>query len=284
MLAAQLHRTGRSAFAALLALAALAFAARSLAAQAAVALPADSKIALDSSPRHQEWAAVKAGARVVHTYVVYPQAAGKATAVVLIHENRGLSDWVRTVADRLAAEGYIALAPDLLSGAAPGGGRTSDFPTGDAAREAIYKLPPAQVMTDLDAVADYAAKLPAANGKVTVAGFCWGGGQSFRFANHYPALAAAFVFYGTGPDTAEGTAGIHAPVYGFYGGNDARVTATVPKSAELMKAAGKTFDPVTYDGAGHGFMRSGEEPNAAPADRQAREQAWQRWLKTLGSL
>lgn len=260
--------------------------APALAAQTDAKPPAGDPAAarLESSPRHHEWVAIKAGDRTVHTYVVYPEKAGKATAVVVIHENRGLNDWARSVADQLGEEGYIALAPDLLSGSAPGGGKTSDFATSDAAREGISKLPPAQVMSDLDAVADYAAKIPAANGKVAVGGFCWGGAQTFRFANHRKGLAAAFPFYGTGPDAPEGVAGIAAPVYGFYGGNDARVNATIPKSEELMKAAGKTYEPVIYEGAGHGFMRSGEAPDASEADRQAREKGWKRWLELLGKL
>ena len=123
---------------------------------------------LEDSPRHQEWVQVKQGERIVHAYLVYPEVSHKALAVVVIHENRGLTDWVRSVADQLAEAGYIAIAPDLLSGTAPGGGKTSDFPSGDAAREAIGKLPPDQVTADLNAVADYVAKLPAANGKVAV--------------------------------------------------------------------------------------------------------------------
>ncbi len=236
---------------------------------------------LEKSPRHHEWVAVKYGDRTVHAFLAFPEVSGKAPAVVVIHENRGLTDWVRGVADQLAEAGYIAIAPDLLSGMAPGGGKTSDFPNSDAAREGIYKLTPEQVTADLNAVADYVAKLPAANGKVAVAGFCWGGAQTFRFATERADLAAAFVFYGTGPDSAEAIARIKSPVFGFYGGDDARVNATIPKSAELLKAAGKTFEPVTYDGAGHGFMRSGEEPEASEANRKAREEAWKRWKALL---
>lgn len=239
---------------------------------------------LEKSPRHQEWAAVKHGERTVHAFLVFPEVKNKALAVVVIHENRGLTDWVRSVADQLAEAGYIAIAPDLLSGTAPNGGKTSDFPSGDAAREAISSLPPDQVTADLNAVADYAAKLPACNGKVTVAGFCWGGRQSFRFATNRPELKAAFVFYGTGPESKDDFAKIKCPVYGFYGGNDARVNATIPQSAEFMKAAAKNFEPVTYEGAGHGFMRSGEEPNAAAANKQARDQAWSRWQELLKKL
>lgn len=236
---------------------------------------------LEASPRHHEWVQVKHGDRTVHSFVVYPEVKNKATSVIVIHENQGLTDWVRSVADQLASHGYIAIAPDLLSGTAPGGGKTSDFPSGDAAREAIYKLNPDTVTADLNAVAGYVKKLPAANGKVAVAGFCWGGSQSFRFAVNRNDLAAAFVFYGTGPDAVQG---VKVPVYGFYGGNDARVNATIPKSVELMKQAGVAYEPVTYEGAGHGFMRSGEAPDASEANKKARDEAWQRWLSLLKKL
>lgn len=228
---------------------------------------------LEKSPRHQEWVQVKNGDRTVHSFIVYPEVKHKATAVVVIHEIMGLTEWVRGVADQLAEAGYIAIAPDLLSGMGPGGGRTADIPA-DRVREAFAKLPPEQVTADLHAVSDYVIKLPAANGKLAVAGFCWGGSQTFRLATNRPDLASAFVFYGSGPDKKEDIARIKARVYGFYGGNDARVNATIPTSEALMKEAGKFYEPVIYDGAGHGFMRSGEQPDAQEANRKAREQAW----------
>jgi carboxymethylenebutenolidase len=241
----------------------------------------ESKARLDKSPRHHEWVEIKQANRNVHTFVVFPEIKEKATAVVVIHENKGLTDWVRGVADQLAEAGYIAVAPDLLSGTAPGGGKTTDFKSVDDATKAIYALPPDQVTADLNAVADYAAKIPAANGKVAVAGFCWGGAQSFRFATNRDKLAAAFVFYGTGLETEDDARKIHCPVYGFYGGNDARVNATIPKSTAAMKKAGKTYEPVTYEGAGHGFMRAGEEAGANAANKKARDQGWVRWKELL---
>src|SRR5206468_7586330 len=114
----------------------------------------------------------------------------------------------------------------------------------DAATKGIYALPPDQVTADLNAVAAYATRIPAANGKVVAAGFCWGGGQTFRFATNNKEITAAFVFYGTGPDKVEDIARINCPVYGFYGGKDARVNATLSRSGELMKKAGKTFEPI----------------------------------------
>lgn len=239
---------------------------------------------IESSPRHQEWVKVRYGNRTVTSFLVYPETSRKATSVLVIHENRGLSDWVRAMADHLAEAGYIAIAPDLLSGQAPGGGNTADFADSDAARQAIYRLSPEQVSQDLKAVTDYVGKLPAANGKVVVAGFCWGGSQSFRLATNNSRLAAAFVFYGTPPRQDSALERINCPVYGFYGGNDERVSATIPETRRRMKQAGKTYEPVIYPGAGHGFMRSGETPGAQEGNKKAREEGWKRLLKLLKTI
>jgi len=237
---------------------------------------------LKKSPRHREWVTVKHDARAVQTFIVYPESKDKRPVVLIIHEIFGLTDWAQELADEVAEAGYVAVAPDLLSGMAPNGGRTSDFP-GDKAIEAINHLNPDQITADLNAAADHALKLPASNGKLFVVGFCWGGGQSFRFATNRPDLAAAFVFYGPPPDK-DVMARIKAPVYGFYAGNDQRIGATIPDAIANMKAAGKTFEPVTYDGAGHGFMRAGEAPDAKEADRKARADAWKRWKSLMERL
>jgi carboxymethylenebutenolidase len=242
------------------------------------------KARLEKSPRHLEWVQVKHGPRTVNCFVAYPEVKDKAPAVVVIHEIFGLTDWVRGVADQLAEAGYIAITPDLLSGAAPGGGGTAELGGGDAVRKAISSLPPDQITADLNAVTEYAVKLPACNGKVAVGGFCWGGTQTFRFATNNKEIKAAFVFYGSGPEEASDLARIGCPVHGFYGGNDARVNATIPRSTELMKQAGKSYEPVTYEGAGHGFMRAGEAPDAGAANKKAREAAWLRWKDLLKRL
>ncbi len=252
---------------------------------------------LAESPRHGEYVTIhEPGGRNLQAWVVYPEVKTKAPVVVMIHEIFGESDWFREMADELAAAGYIAVAPDLLSGlgptdavvaaagapdadhskmdmtpgapgsaykaAAPGG--TSAFPDQGAVVKAVTSLPDAQVTADLDAAADYGKHLPAASSKLFVAGFCWGGTKSFLFATHRHDLAAALVFYGTPPTAAQMTT-IHAPVYGFYAENDARVTSTVEGTTKDMKAAGKAYEPVIYPGAGHGFMRAGEAPASVSA-------------------
>jgi carboxymethylenebutenolidase len=241
------------------------------------------KTKLEKSPRHSEWVRLKHGSREVQCFVVYPEVKDKATAIVLIHEIFGLSDWAREMADELAAEGYIVVAPDLLSGMGPKGGGIDDFADQSAVTKAVSMLPDEQVTADLNAAVDYAAKIPACNGKVVSAGFCWGGGQSFSFATNNKDLKAAFVFYGMPPDAGD-MAKINCPVYGFYAGNDARITATVPTATAQMKAASKTYEPVIYDGAGHGFMRAGEAPGASDANEKAREAGFQRLLDLLKKI
>jgi carboxymethylenebutenolidase len=240
------------------------------------------KARLDASPRHHEYVSLKSGSRTVQAFVVYPEVKTKAPVVILIHEIFGLTDWAKEMADELAGQGFIVVAPDLLSGQGPKGGGWSEFPSQDAAVKAVSGLDPDAVNADLDAAADYAKKIPAGNGKIAVTGFCWGGGKSSAFAAHRKDLSAAFVFYGPGP--ADVTT-ITAPVYGFYGGNDARIDATIPATTAAMKAAGKKYDPVTYEGAGHGFMRAGEDPtNTVPGNKTAREQGFARLVALLKAL
>ena len=239
------------------------------------------KARLDKSPRHSEWVKLKHGDREVNCFITYPEVSTKATAVVVIHEIFGLTDWAKSVTDELAEAGYIAIAPDLLW--TTNGGTEEIVKSGGNVGQKIQSLPPDQITADLNAAADYVAKLPAANGKIAVAGFCWGGGQSFRFAANNKDVKAAFVFYGT-PPVADDIKKISSPVYGFYGGNDARVTATVPSATDAMKAAGKTYEPVTYDGAGHGFMRGGEDPTSNAANKKAHDDAWTRWKDLLKKI
>lgn len=276
------------------------------------------KATLAKSPRHGEFVTIKeAGGRNLQAWVVYPEIKEKAPVVVMIHEIFGLSDWAREMADEVAGAGYIVVEPDLLSGFGPVAattpptgapdiatmdhshmqgqgntgaayapmqpGGTGAFPDQGAVTHAVSTLDAGVVTSDLDAVADYGKKLPAANGKLYVAGFCWGGGKTFLFATHRHDLSGAFVFYGP-PPPADQMKNITAPVYGFYAGNDARITATVPQTTTDMKAAGKTYDPVAYDGAGHGFMRAGEAPDASAENTAARQAGFHRLIEKLGGV
>ena len=239
------------------------------------------KTMLDASPRKKEWIAVKNGARTVDAFVAQPQATAKAPGIIVIHEIFGMTDWVQSVTDEFAAAGWVAIAPDLLSGMTPDGKPARNLAMNDAGGM-IRSLPPDQITADLNACFDYLKGRPSCNGKVAVVGFSWGGSQCFRFATNRKDLSAAFVFYGSGPDAAD-LPRIQAPVYGFYGGSDARIGASVPPTQEQMKAANKVFEPVTYEGAGHGFMRSGADPSGSEADKKAREATWVRLKSLVGT-
>lgn len=248
---------------------------------AAVAVSAQdwAKQRLDQSPRHREWVTVNHGNRSVNTLIVYPEAKTKTPVILVIHEIFGMTDWVQEVSDEFAAAGYIAIAPDLLSGMGTNGAGSKSFDQ-DGAIQAVSHLDSDQITADLNAVADYALKLPAASGKLFVTGFCWGGGQSFRFATNRKGLASAFVFYGPPPDK-DALARINTPVYGFYGGSDSRIDATIPSTREEMKGSGKMYEPVIYEGAGHGFMRAGEAPDATEANKKARDESWERLKQVM---
>ena len=241
------------------------------------------KARLEQSPRHLEWVTLKHGDRQVRCFLGFPEAKGKATAVVLIHEIFGLTDWVRGMVDQFAAAGYIAIAPDFLSGTGPNGGGTETLGGPDGARAKIQGLPQAQIDADLDAAVKHVRALDACSGKVVVGGFCWGGAKTFLYATHNPAIAAGLVFYGSGPEAAA-VSRIKAPIYGFYAENDARINAGLPATEQAMKAAQRFFDPVTYAGAGHGFMRAGEDPAGSDANKRARAEAWTRLQAILGRL
>jgi carboxymethylenebutenolidase len=183
------------------------------------------------------------------------------------------------VADRLAADGFIAVAPDFLSGKGPGGGGSDSVKSRDDVVKLVRTLTPDEVKAGLDAARDYATKLPAANGKSATLGFCWGGGQSFAYATEQPDLDAAVVYYGTAPSDPAAYARIHAPVLGLYGGDDERVGATIPTAEAEMKRLGKTYEPNVYEGAGHGFLR--QQDGRDGANLRATQQAWPRTIAFL---
>lgn len=248
--------------------------------QQAGGLPPSNTTAADrlaASPRHGEWATIKVGASdSVVAWVVFPERRDKAPVVVVIHENTGLTTWARGVADQLAAEGFIAIAPELLTMRRKGN-LTSQW-TPDSGRAAIGTLTNDEVQASLDAVARYGMGLPAAAPRYGVVGYCWGGARSFLHAVHSPNLAAAVVYYGS-PPPADQLAAIRAPVLGLYGGNDARINATIPATDSAMKALGKSYEHHIFDGAGHGFLRAQEGQEGA--NLRATQAAWPRTIAFL---
>jgi carboxymethylenebutenolidase len=230
------------------------------------------KARLNATPRHGEYATVSLpGGGNLRSWVSYPERKDKAPVVIVIHEIFGLTDWIRAVADQLAADGYIAIAPDLLTGKGPGGGGTEAYASRDDVVAGVRGLTPDEVVARLDAVRAFGAALPASNGKTATVGYCWGGATSFTYATRQPALDAAVVYYGGSPD-ASALAAIKAPVLGLYGEDDARVNATVPPAEAEMKKLGKVFETHTYAGAGHGFLRA--QSGREGANLKATEQAW----------
>lgn len=243
------------------------------------AIPASSTTAAErvaKSPRHAEWVTIKVGASdSVMAWVVYPERKEKAPVVIAIHENTGINTWTRGVADQLAADGFIGIAPDLTTMQ-----RTGDLtadPTPDAGRAAIRNVTPEMANAMIDAVAKYAMALPAAAPRYGIIGFCWGGARSFHHATHAPSLGASVVFYGS-PPTDEQMANINAPVLGLYGGSDARINATIPATDSTMKRLGKSYEHHIFEGAGHGFLRGQDN---SPANLQASKEAWPKTIAFL---
>jgi carboxymethylenebutenolidase len=231
---------------------------------------------LNTSPRHGEWVdvAMSGSSTPIRSWVVYPERATNAPVVIVIQEIYGLTDWIRGVADQLAADGFIAIAPDLLSGMGPGGGGTAAYPNRDAVVAGVRGLTPEESMRRLDAVFAYARSIPSASDNIGVVGYCWGGGTSFAYAAHQPELDAAVVYYGTSPSAPEAYGRIRAPVLGLYGEDDARVNATIAPAQAAM--AGKTYEVEIYPGAGHGFLRA--QADREGANMRATQAAWPRTI------
>ena len=235
--------------------------------------------ALNHTPRHGEYIDIAVpGDVTLRAWVSYPERPDKAGVVILIHEIFGLSDWIRGVADQLAAEGFIAVVPDLVTGLGPNGGGTESAASRDSVVAMVRRITRDMGARRLDAVRAWATKEPAANGRVGTVGFCWGGGWSFSVATMPGPLDAAVVYYGTSPDSAAVTQ-LHAPVLGFYGGDDARVNATIPPAERVAKAAKKSYEAVVLEGAGHGFLR--QQTGRDGANLRATQQAWPRTVAFL---
>ena len=262
-----------AAVAGILVISLVSFAALSLSAAAQSNLPASGDTAsarLESSPRHGEWVDIDSHGDQVQAYVVYPERSDSAPVVVVIHEIYGLNDWARAVADQLAAEGFIAIAPDMLTGKGPNGGGSSSVDQ-QGAVGLMRSLDSPEIIRRLNMAAQYATALPAATGRFGVIGFCWGGSASFNFATARDDLGAAAVYYGTSPSN-EALRRVRAPVMGFYGGDDQRVNATVEPAKAEMDRLGRRYEPHIYEGAGHGFLRAQNDRDGA--NMGATEQAW----------
>jgi carboxymethylenebutenolidase len=248
--------------------------------QQAAAIPASGQTAaarIAASPRHGEWVSIKVGATdSVMAWVVYPERAQKAPVVIAIHENTGINVWTRSVADQLAAEGFIGIAPDLTTMGKTG---PVEEVTADIGRQLIQRVTPEFANAAIDAVAKYGMSLPAALPKYGIIGFCWGGARSFSHATHSPSLGASVVFYGS-PPNAEQMASIKAPVLGLYGGADARINATIPATDSTMKRLGKSYEYHIFEGAGHGFLRGQEN---SEANLKASQEAWPKMVSFLKS-
>jgi len=248
---------------------------------ASVAFSAATARCEEPTSRQTEWVEIKsAGDRAIRALVARPESPVSATVVVLLHEDRGLTNWERRLADQLATAGYLTIAPDLLSDVVAKGSGTDSFDTVAAARAALYDIKADQIASQLDAVCDYASKLSGGDKRIVVVGFGWGGGQAFLYASHNPRLAATAVFYGAAP-TAEQVKQIQSPVYGFYAENDTRITGEITKVRSQMAEAERYFEGVTYAGAKAGFFRTGEAKDASPADLKARSEAWSRLIEIL---
>ncbi len=238
---------------------------------------------LAASPRHGEYQMIKTGpSDSVLAWVVYPQRRTNAPVVVVIHEIYGLSTWIRGVADQLAADGYIAIAPDLLTGKVEH--IQGDTVAAQAATAAIRNIKPEDYQRQLEAVANWGMNLPSAQKKYGIVGFCWGGSASFAHALLSPkGLAAAVVYYGSiTPAQYSQVKNVKVPVLGLYGGSDQRIGATIPATDSVMKADGKTYDPHTFEGAGHGFLRQRNDPQSgAPIDANVKASG-QAWPLTIG--
>ncbi|MDA9129041.1 dienelactone hydrolase family protein [Candidatus Gracilibacteria bacterium] len=236
---------------------------------------------LSDSPRHQEWVEIDNDGKTIHAFVVYPENKTKSSAVIMIHENKGLNDWARSMADQVAAEGYIVVAPDLLSSFDDEREMTSDFDSPDDATQALYTLDQQDIDSDLAAVSAYAQSIESYNGNLVSAGFCWGGAQSFNMAAQDDDLKASLVFYGTPPEDESAYSEIDIPVYGFYGENDERINSTIAATEENMSENGKIYEYEIYPGAGHAFMRNAQSDDADEPTIEARNNAFERMKNIL---
>ena len=249
-----------------------------------------------ASPRHAEWVKIAwepGSADSLMAWIVYPATSRPHTpVVVVVHEIFGLSTWVRGVADQVAADGFIAIAPDLLSRVR--GGPTADELKADSAVKLIRDVSPAERATGITAAARYAMSQPSAAQRYGVIGFCWGGSTTWIYAVNggLPGFSGGVAFYGLpymngGTPIADSLAKIKAPVMLLSGAKDARIGSAMPAVDSAMRAQHKDYFGKNYAGAVHGFMRAQDDPKAQrdPAEEAANlAAAKDAWPRTVAFL
>lgn len=236
---------------------------------------------LSEAPGQQEWVDFKRdNGSVLKALVVYPENGTATKTVILIHDSLGLNEWIRGFSVRLADQGFLVLAPDLISNCVEGIEKTTDFENSEKVREAIYALDDLQVTKDLDLVYDFVKNNPLFNGKISVVGLGWGGSQSFGYATQNPDLESTIVYYGTAPKDLTSLKNIQSPVFGFYGAADNRVIGTIPDTEKTMKEYGKPYTFEIYESVGHAFMSRGAEETYGP-NNMAYEKSWNKLITLL---
>lgn len=246
--------------------------------------PVDINNCLQDTISEPDMINLKYGSREVFCYVAYPENSTNVSGVIVIHEEWGLTDWIKSFSDDIATLGNIVITPDLISDLEKGKNNTKDFMNEDLARRSLLNVDPDQIVSDLDAAFHFLKEHPLCNGKVVVIGISWGGNQIINYMANNPDISAGFIFYGKSPGSKKELGRIVAPVYGFYGEYDSRINPSVWKTDRKMKILGKTFEPVIFEGGGHGFMRSGERPGANEGNIKARSAALKRLKELLSSI
>ena len=232
-------------------------------------------------PVHREWVDMERdNGSVLKALVAYPESREVAKAVIIIHENLGLNEWIVTFSGKLAAQGFMTIAPDLISNSIEGIEKTTDFENADKAREAIMALDQLQITKDLNLIYNYVKNDPLVNGNISVVGFGWGGSQGFIFAAQNQDLESVMVYYGTAPKDLTILKNIKGPVYGFYGAADTRVNGTIPDTERTMKEYGNLYSFDIYEGAGHAFMSRGAQEAYGP-NTMAYEKSWKKLIALL---
>lgn len=244
-------------------------------------LPAQESKQLSESPIHREWVDLERdNGSLLRALVAYPESRTVTKAVIIIHENLGLNEWIVAFSEKLAAKGFMTIAPDLISNSIEGIEKTTDFENEDRARQTIIALDAEQITKDLNLIYNYVKNEPLVNGKISVVGFGWGGSQGFIYAAQNPDLESVMVYYGTAPKDLTILKNIKCPVYGFYGAADTMVNGTIPDTERTMKEYGNLYSFDIYEGAGHAFMSRGAQEAYGP-NTMAYEKSWKKLIGLL---